>query len=132
MSTLPHPTTRAGVRAALAAAALGAGAIHLSVVPEHLREFPLLGLGFVIAAAAQLLWAALVLRLDTPRLLRVGAFGSLLFVGVWVMSRTVGLPLGPEAFQAEPVGTADLVCVGLELLVAGVVLARRPVRRVIA
>lgn len=113
-----NTTTRAGVRVALAAAAVGAGAIHLAVAPEHLTEFPLLGAGFVASAAAQFGWAILVLRRDSPRLLRIGAVGSLLFIGVYVLSRTVGLPLGPEAFQAEPLGTADLVCCGLELLTA--------------
>jgi hypothetical protein len=109
---------RVAVRAALAAAAVGAGAIHLAVAPEHLTEFPLLGVGFVLTAAAQFLWAGLVLRRDSARLLRIGALGSLLFVGVYAVSRTVGLPLGPEAFEAEPFGTADLVCCGLELAVA--------------
>lgn len=117
-SFLQRLTARTAARGVLAAAAVGAALIHLAVAPEHLTEFPLLGLGFVLSAAAQLLWALAVLRRDSPRLLRIGAAGSLLFVGVYVVSRTIGLPLGPEAFHAEPLGTADLVCCGLELLTA--------------
>lgn len=107
----------------LAAAAAGAGAIHLAVAPEHLTGFPLLGMGFLLSGTAQLAWASLLLRRDSIRLFRVGAVGSLLFVGVYVVSRTVGLPLGPGAFQAEPLGTADLVCCGLEVLTAAGALA---------
>lgn len=123
MPVLERLTSRTAARAVLAASAVGAGAIHLAVAPEHLTEFPLLGAGFVASAAAQLGWALLVLRRDSARLLRIGALGSLLFVGVYVVSRTVGLPLGPEAFEAEPLGTADLVCCGLELLTAAGALA---------
>ena len=44
------------------------------------------------------------------------------------MSRTTGLPLGPEAFVAEPFGVADLLCCALEAPVAvgALLLARRP------
>jgi hypothetical protein len=44
------------------------------------------------------------------------------------MSRTVGLPLGPEAFEPEPFGLADLICCALEVPVgvAAILLARRP------
>jgi hypothetical protein len=53
---------------------------------------------------------------------------SLAFVGVYLMSRTVGLPLGPEAFEPEPFGLSDLLCCALELPVgvAAIALARRP------
>jgi hypothetical protein len=52
-------------------------------------------------------------------MLSVGMAGSLLLVGIWLLSRTAGLPFGPEPGVAEDVGIPDLVSVGLELLTAG-------------
>jgi hypothetical protein len=124
----PALTQRAAARVVLAAAAVGAGAIHLVFAPEHLTEYQPLGIGFVVAGVLQLLWAvALVLR-DSRRWLVVGGVLSLAFAGVYLMSRTVGLPIGPEAFQAEPFGLSDVICCALELPVgvAALLLARRP------
>jgi predicted branched-subunit amino acid permease len=49
---------------------------------------------------------------------------------MWVVSRTAGLLLGPEAGRAEAVGTADVVATALEVaIVAGCVALRlRPLR----
>ena len=116
-------TTRSVTRLALGAASLGAGLIHLAYAPEHLQEFRLLGTGFVVAGVFQLAWAASVATRDSRRALAVGGLLSLAFAGVWALSRTVGLPLGPDAFHAEPVGLADLVCCALEVPVGLVALA---------
>ena len=87
-----------------------------------------LGIGFVAAGVLQIVWGAAVAVLDSRRLLLAGAAGSLLFIGVYVMSRTIGLPLGPEAFEPEAFGAADLLCCALEVPVAigAYALARRP------
>lgn len=121
-------TLRVPARHGLALAALGAGAIHLAHGPEHLAAWAPLGAGFVAAGVLQLLWAVALLRRDSRPLLAAGAAGSLLFVGVWAVSRTTGLPLGPEAFERAPVGVADLTCALLELTVAAgaLTLLRRP------
>ena len=118
MTPTPRPPARAAARLVLAAAAAGAGLIHFAVAPAHLAEYRPLGIAFVVAGVLQLLWAAGLLRRDSVRLLRVGAAGSLVFVGAYLVSRTVGLPFGPAAMQAEPLGTADLVCCGLEVVTA--------------
>jgi hypothetical protein len=119
---------RTAARFVLAAAALGAGVIHLAFAPEHLQEYLPLGIGFVAAGVLQLVWAVAIAIRDSPRWLLAGGVGSLFFVAVYLMSRTLGLPLGPEAFHPEAFGTADLLCCALELPVglAGIVLARRP------
>ena len=114
-------TRRDAARLALALASAGAGAIHLAFGPEHMSEWAVLGTGFYAAGAVQLLWALLLVRRE--RWLRTGALGSLLFVGVWLATRTTGLPIGPEKWEAEAVGRADLLCVGLELAVAAGALA---------
>jgi len=119
-------TRRDAARLALALASAGAGAIHLALGPEHLREWAVLGTGFYVSGALQLLWSAALLRRE--RWLVTGALGSLLFVGVWLVSRTTGLPLGPERWEPEAVGRADVLCVALELAVAAgaLLLVRRP------
>lgn len=109
---------RIAARLVLAAAAAGAGVIHLAYSPEHLREYLPLGIGFLVAGVLQLLWAAALTVRESPRLLLWGGLFSFLFVGVYLMSRTTGLPLGPESFHPEPVGTADLICCALEVPVA--------------
>ena len=47
---------------------------------------------------------------------------------LWLVSRTAGLPVGPEPWEAEAVGTADLLCSGLEVVLIAllVVSIRRP------
>lgn len=119
---------RSAARLVLASAAAGAGAIHLAFAPEHLTEYRPLGVGFVAAGVLQLLWAVALLTRDSRRLLLAGGVLSLVFVGVYAMSRTVGLPLGPEAFEPESFGVADLLCCALELpvAIAAIALSRRP------
>ena len=125
---MPPVTQRTAARFVLAAAAVGAGAIHLVFAPEHLAEYLPLGVGFVAAGVLQLLWAVGLVVRDSPRWLFAGGVLSLGFVGVYLLSRTVGLPVGPEAFEAEPFGLADLICCALEMPVgvAAILLARRP------
>ncbi|MDX6197484.1 MAG: hypothetical protein QOJ79_635 [Actinomycetota bacterium] len=125
---MPPVTQRVAARFVLAAAAVGAGAIHLAFAPEHLAEYQPLGIGFVVAGVLQLLWAVAVVRRDSPRWLLAGGVVSLAFVGVYLQSRTVGLPLGPEAFEPESFGLPDLICCALEVPVglAAILLARRP------
>lgn len=102
--------------------------IHLAYAPEHLREYLPLGVGFLAAGVLQLLWGLFIVLRDSARALRLGGVFSLAFIGVYLMSRTVGLPLGPEAFHPETFGASDLLCCALEVPVAfgALLLARRP------
>jgi hypothetical protein len=119
---------RTAVRTVLAAASLGAGAVHLALAGEHYREWHPLGVAFVAAGAFQVLWALFLVTRDSRRALLVGGVLSVVFVAAYLLSRTVGLPLGPEAFEAEPFGVSDLLCCALELPVAAgaLLLASRP------
>lgn len=101
----------------LALAALGAGVIHLVHAPAHTTEWLPLGLGFYAAGLLQIAWAAALVLHPSRAVLRLGAIGSAGFAGFWLLTRTTGMPLGPEAFRPEAVGRADALCTALELLV---------------
>jgi hypothetical protein len=114
----------------LAVVSVAAGVVHCSASPDHAR-LPLHAAFFVTVGMAQILWAPLILRHASRRLLFLGAAGNLALVGVWLFSRTTGIGFVPGAEEVEPVGFKDAVTVFLEvLLVAGVGLwALRPAGR---
>ncbi len=126
---MTSPTTRRDTaQRALALASIGAGAIHIALGPEHMSEWNVLGTAFYSAGTLLVLFGLLLLRRAGRAVLVTGALGSLALIGVWLVSRTSGLPVGPQAFQPEGYGVADLICVGLEAVVAlgALTLLRRP------
>jgi len=60
----------------------------------------------------------------------LGALGNAALVAIWTISRTSGLPFGPEPWQAESVGVVDVVATLDELAVVILVAAilRAPAR----
>ena len=110
----------------------GAGFIHLMAVPEHFALWWGYGLFFLVAAAAQIVYGVM-LAFEEPSLnwLKAGLLGNSLVVGLYLVSRTVGIPLvGPARGVVEPVGLVDVVSKAAELgLVVSLVMmyrARRP------
>jgi hypothetical protein len=102
-----------------ACASFGAGLIHLAVVSEHASEWWLYGVFFLVLGIVQLAWAVEVMDSDRLPVPRLFAAMNAAVVGLWLVTRTTGLPVGPEPWEAEAVGTADLVCSGLEGLRGG-------------
>jgi hypothetical protein len=107
----------------LAALSWVAALIHAVVVPEHWHEYRPYAVCFAVLAAAQAGWSIAVFRDPTPRLLRAGAGLCAGVVAVWVVSRTVGLPVGPEAGSPEPVGAVDVAATLVELAIIGLAAA---------
>jgi hypothetical protein len=96
-----------------------AAVVHLSVARLHFDEYWLFGVLFVVSGVLQLAWAALIWRRrDDRRLLLAGVVLQLGIVLVWVVSRTAGLPYGPEPWDPESVGPLDAVCSLDEVLIA--------------
>ena len=105
------------LRLSLATASIAAGLIHATVVPHHLAESIILGAGFVATAIFQVAWAAPASVRLGARTLDLGAAVNAIVVAAWITSRTIGLPFGPHAWMAEPVGAADATATFLELLI---------------
>ena len=118
----------AGLPAVLVAGLLGGAAVHAAVVPEHLVEWPAAGWFFVLLTLAEVAAAVLVAtrrRWAVPVSLAVSA-GPLL---LWLWSRTLGMPFGPEPWVPEAVGLADLAACALELATLALAVAiARPAR----
>src|SRR5581483_9557233 len=130
---------------ALSALSVGAAVIHFAVTFEHFQEYALYGAFFLVISWAQLIWpAGLFWRPSRLRerswemlWLGLGIAGNASVLGIYIASRTAGLPFGPDLHKPESVGALDVVSCALEaLLIAGCAallarpsLAGRPVRR---
>jgi FtsP/CotA-like multicopper oxidase with cupredoxin domain len=126
--------TFGGVRVYSAALfTLAAGLIHLAVAPEHLREYATFGVFFVAVGSAQIVLAVELASRPTRRLALLTAASSTMLMGLWLVSRTVGLPVGPDPGQPEDIGLTDVLCNLLELLSLPLLLALAtwPARRVV-
>jgi hypothetical protein len=113
---------------AAAALSLVAALIHLWVMPEHFREWWGYGAFFMVSAVAQVLYVPLLLRRPSRAILLLGVGGNLAIVSLYLLTRTVGIPLfGPHAGEVEGAGFMDLCATTSELGIAvalGAVLLR--------
>lgn len=111
---------RARVLSAIALASVAAGAINVAAAATVGRGSTQNLAFFSVVAAAQLVWGVVSMA-EAPRWwLVLGAAGNLVVVATWVVSRTVGLPLGDYAGIRLPVGFPDALATALEaLIVAG-------------
>lgn len=101
---------------AAAALSLVAGLLHLWVMPDHFEEWWGYGAFFLAAAAAQLLYAPMLLRWPTRAIFMAGIAGNLAIVVLYLLTRTVGIPLfGPEAGDVEGIGFTDVCATTSEL-----------------
>ncbi|NKZ06918.1 hypothetical protein [Actinomadura latina] len=100
--------------------------IHYAVVPEHVNEWWAYGVFFSAVGMFQLVWAVLAYTGKERPLLLSGLAVNLGVLALWVVSRTAGLPFGPESGEAEAVGVLDVLSGVAELaLVGGILLALR-------
>lgn len=118
----------------LAVLAGAAAVIHAKALLDHASHYWLFGIFFGLLAYAQAGWALLIYRRpDEQRWLMPAAVVSLGVVGLWIVTRSVGLPFGPWAWQPEPLAVTDVTASINELLLAGLILAIvRPQGRVAA
>lgn len=101
----------------LAAASLGAAAIHFAVIVPHFNKYTPFGIFFLVIPWFQAAWAVLVPIADDRRLLLAGVVLNAVVVLVWIWSRTAGLPIGPAPGIAEEVGAPDGIATSLEAVI---------------
>jgi hypothetical protein len=114
--TVATYTPLAVIAAALSLAAAG---IHFAVISEHLEEDVLFGVLFFAFGWFQLVWAQVYLIWPRRRVALLAIVINLGGVLVWLMSRTVGLPIGPAAWVPEQIGFADILASSFELGIIG-------------
>ncbi|MFJ8581017.1 hypothetical protein [Micromonospora sp. NPDC093277] len=88
-----------------------AGLIHYAVVPEHRSEWVWYAVFFTLLGAFQLIWAAAVWTVRRRWLFILGVLANAAAISLWALSRTVGLPFGPDAGEPESAGVIDVLCV---------------------
>jgi len=107
----------ARVLTAIAFSSIGAGAINIAAAATVGRNATDTLAFFVAVAAAQVVWGTLAL-VQAPRWwLALGAAGNLVIAITWLVSRTVGLPVGTYAGSVLPIGFADSLATALEVAV---------------
>jgi hypothetical protein len=124
----PRPVPASGTRAdpdrnparvlsVIAVASIAAGAINIAAAATVGRASAQNLAFFVVVAAAQLGWGAVALARAPRWWLALGAAGNLVVAATWVVSRTVGLPVGVYAGITLPVGFPDALAMALEVVV---------------
>jgi hypothetical protein len=115
-------------RALLGVFAIGAAVVHLVMVPAHAGEWMPEGIAFALTGWFQIAFAVTVVAKPTKRLLTVGLLANVAFIAAWAITRTAGMPFGPNSGIKETASLVDLTCVGLEaaLVLACVLFAAKP------
>jgi len=110
-----------------ALASIAAGAINIAVAATIAGASAQTQAFFGAVGSAQVVWGLLALVWAPRWWLALGALGNALVVATWLVSRTVGLPIGQYAHVVLPVGFSDSVATILEAvtLVGATVLAVR-------
>ena len=103
--------------------AIAAGLIHAVAAVGHASEYWGHAAFFALLAVAQVAWGVIVYRGAGRRLLATGAAGSAAVALLWLVSRTAGLPLGPDAGAPEAVGPLDALATLDELATVLIVVA---------
>jgi hypothetical protein len=108
---------------ALSGLALAAGTIHLVATAQHLDTTWTLPVFFAVVGVAQLYVAWAIYRRPGDRRMLVAAAAGSAAVGLlWLVSRTVGLPFGPEEGRST-IGVSDTLASLQEFAFAAIALA---------
>lgn len=131
-----------------AALSLATGVVHLLVSPEHLAEWWGYGFFFMLAGLIQIAYGLVLFLLpwlvdDTGAFFRgalpairpvfsLAAVGNGMIVALWLVTRTLGIPAGPQAGVLQPVDPVSVAVTVTELALVAILirLARRSVAEV--
>lgn len=106
---------RLSLPAAAAILSLVAAVVHAWVVRSHVTHWWAYGAFFAGLAIVQAAYAVVVTRRPSRRVAAAGVAGNAAVLGLYVWSRTVGVPMGPHSGKAESIGVPDLVAAAAEL-----------------
>jgi hypothetical protein len=94
-----------------------AAIVHFIVMPAHFAQSNWYGSFFLVAAIGQLAFAVGVVTRPTRPLLVAGIIAYALVITLWLVSRFIGVPIGPDNGATEPIGFLDVVASVAELFV---------------
>jgi FtsP/CotA-like multicopper oxidase with cupredoxin domain len=93
---------------------LSTAAIHFAVAPEHFGMYVPYGIFFVLLGLTQVALAVAILFVPQRSLFIAAALGTLAVIGLYLASRTFGLPIAPVPWRPEPVGFPDVAATLME------------------
>jgi hypothetical protein len=110
--------------AALAAAGISllAGWIHFVFISSHWDNWWAYGAFFLVSGLFQALFAPAMLKWPNRWTALVGIVGNLGIIGMYVMSRTYGIPMGPHIGVVEKATAIDLSCTAGEIVLVAILL----------
>lgn len=94
---------------AMAVASVCAALVHIAVMPDHFAQSAWYGGFFLAAAVSQLALAAMLLARPSRTLAKAGVAGCAAVVALWLVTRLVGVPIGPDNGSTEPFGVLDIL-----------------------
>lgn len=106
----------------VAVLSVGAGYVHLAYMQSHWQVWWAYGAFFLAMAVGQSLFAIAVLLYPRRWVLLAGVGGNLAIVGMYVLSRTEGVPMGPHTGVAEEAGAVDIATTASEIVVVAALL----------
>lgn len=116
-STAQHLALADLSRTGLALFSMYSALIHFAAAEQHFSTYWAYGVFFIGLGVAQLAWA-IVAVVDLRRsVLWLGALGNGLAAILYVVTRTYGSLVGPEASTPANVGFGDIVSTVLEVLI---------------
>jgi hypothetical protein len=118
----------ARVLSAIALASIAAGAIHIAAAATLGSDSAQNLAFFAVVAAAQIVWGAVALARAPRWWLALGAAGNLIVLATWVVSRTIGLPVGEFAGVTLPDGLAAVLETVIVLGAVALLVRRSPAR----
>lgn len=110
----------------IALTSFSAALVHAAVMPDHFEQSLIYGYFFLIASLSQLIFGALILIHPSRQLVKAGITASALMIVLWLVSRTLGVPIGPDNGGTEPFGLLDTLASTYEaaLIIFGVLALR--------
>jgi hypothetical protein len=111
-----EPASRSLALWVAAAGLLVAGVIHTCVAPDQFRTYAPFGAMFAVLAITQVVVGVALVRRPDHRTVGYVALASVWVVALWLVSRTTGLPVGPEPWQPMTYAVPDVVASCAELV----------------